>query len=58
MTGYIIQIDDGLGGAFTTVQDSLDLILIISGLESSREYKVRYAARNIIYDSENMFECD
>ena len=43
--------DDGLGGDFTTVHDSLELELILSGLESSRFYRIRYAARNIIFDS-------
>jgi hypothetical protein len=32
--------------------------LILSGLESSRFYRIKYAARNIIYDSGNLFECD
>lgn len=58
VTGYIVQMDDGLGGNFMTVHNSLYLDLILSGLESSRFYRIRYAARNIIYDSGNLFECD
>ena len=58
VTGYIVQMDDGLGGEFVTVHDSLYLYLILSGLEQSRFYRIRYAARNIIYDSSNIFECD
>jgi len=58
VTGYIVQLDDGLGGPYGQVHNSLSLDLILSGLESSRFYRLRYAARNIIYDSGNMFECD
>jgi titin len=58
VTGYIVQMDDGLGGEFVTVHDSLYMDLILSGLESSRFYRIKYAARNIIFDSGNMFECD
>jgi hypothetical protein len=50
--------DDGLGGSFTTVHNSLYTNLTLSGLETSRFYRIKYAARNIIYDSGNMFECD
>lgn len=50
--------DDGLGGQFVTVHDSLYLYLILSGLESSRFYRIKYAARNVIYDSGNLYECD
>jgi len=32
--------------------------MIAAGLESSRFYRIRYAARNIIFDAENLFECD
>lgn len=58
VTGYIVECDDGLGGAYEVVHDSLYLELILSGLESSRFYRIRYAARNIVYDSSNLFECD
>jgi hypothetical protein len=58
VTGYIVQIDDGLGGDFTTVHDSLALTLIMTGLETSRQYRIQYAGRNIIYDADNMFDCD
>lgn len=47
--------DDGLGGDFMTVSDSLTLNLIFSGLVQSRLYRIKYAARNIIYDAKNMF---
>jgi hypothetical protein len=51
--------DDGLGGSFVIKHNSLFVDgLILSGLESSRFYRIRYAARNIIYDSGNLFECD
>jgi hypothetical protein len=32
--------------------------MTMTGLKPSRYYRVRYAARNIIYDSGNMFDCD
>lgn len=40
------------------MHDSLFMTLILSGLEESRFYRIRYAARNILYDSGNLFECD
>lgn len=58
MTGYIVMIDDGLGGDFIQVQDSLNLAITISNLKSGRSYRVKYAARNIVYDQGNMFDCD
>jgi hypothetical protein len=58
ITGYIVEIDNGLGDAFEVVHNSMNLGLIITQLETSRHYRVRYAARNIIYDAGNMFECD
>ena len=51
----IVQMDDGLGGEFKTVSDALTLNLIFSGLQQSRFYRIKYAARNIIYDAGNMF---
>jgi hypothetical protein len=51
VTGYIVQIDDGNGGQYTEVHNSLDLTLILTGLESGRTYRIRYAARNIIFDA-------
>jgi len=50
VTGYIIMIDDGLGGDFKQVQDLLDTELTISNLRSGRTYRIRYAGRNIVYD--------
>ena len=50
--------DDGLGGKFTQIHNSLTLILIISNLKTGREYRIRYAGRNIVYDANNMYECD
>jgi hypothetical protein len=32
--------------------------LTLSGLVASRYYRIRYTARNILYDSGNLFECD
>ncbi len=58
VTGYIVQIDDGNGGEYTEVHNSLDLILILTGLKSGRTYRIRYAARNIILDASNLFECE
>ena len=58
VTGYIVQIDDGMGGTFTTVHDALTLDLIINGLQSGFTYRIRYTARNIVYDSNNMYACD
>jgi len=58
MTGYIVLIDDGLGGPFTQVQNSLSLQLTISNLRSGRSYRIKYAGRNIVYDQQNMFNCD
>ncbi len=55
VTSYIVQMDDGLGGDFQTMSDALTLNLIFSGLQQSRFYRIKYAARNIIYDSGNMF---
>lgn len=54
----MVDIDDGLGGAFTQIHNSLTLILIVSNLKTGREYRIRYAGRNVVYDSENMYECD
>lgn len=45
--------DDGKGGDYQIIQDSLSLNLILSGLQSSLVYRIRYAGRNIIYDSGN-----
>jgi len=50
ITGYIIMIDDGLGGDFVQVQDSLDTEVTISNLRSGRTYRIKYAGRNIVYD--------
>jgi titin len=58
VTGYMVEIDDGLGGTFTQIHNSLTLILIVSNLKTGREYRIRYAGRNIVYDSNNMYECD
>ena len=58
VTGYIVMMDDGLGGAFTQIQDSLNTQLTISNLYSGRTYRIKYAGRNIVYDQNNMFDCD
>lgn len=66
VTGYMVEIDDGLGGeaetppegSFRKVHDSLDASLIISTLSGGRIYRIRYAARNLVYDSGNLFGCD
>ena len=58
VTGYIVEMDDGNGGDFTVVHDSLELTLILTGLTSGSTYRIRYAGRNIIYDADNMFECE
>jgi len=53
VTSYHIQIDDGLGGSFTTIQgltsNSLSLSVSKStGVIAGRTYRVRYRARNAI----------
>jgi hypothetical protein len=58
VTGYIVQMDDGLQGPFIEVHNSLDLTLILTGLTSGRTYRIRYAARNIVIDANNLFECE
>lgn len=58
VTGYILLIDDGLGGSFTQVQDSLSTSIIISNLKTGRSYRLKYAGHNVIYDQGNMFSCD
>lgn len=50
ITGYIVLIDDGLGGDFVQVQDSLTTTLTISNLYEGRTYRIKYAGRNIVYD--------
>ena len=64
ITGYLVQIDDGLGDLHDgfkngrLVHDSLETSLIIRNLVGGRTYKVRYAARNLVYDSANLFSND
>ncbi len=58
VTGYIVMMDDGLGGIFTQIQDSLNTQLTISNLYSGRSYRIKYAGRNIVYDQNNLFDCD
>jgi hypothetical protein len=66
ITGYLVEIDDGLGGpdgtasasGFRRVHDSMETSLIINNLIGGRTYNIRYAARNNVYDSGNMFGCD
>ena len=66
ITGYLVEIDDGLGGpngtasasGFRRVHDSMKTSLIINNLIGGRTYSIRYAARNNVYDSGNMFGCD
>ena len=44
---------------FRTVYDTLEINnLIVNNLTPGRTYKLRYAARNLVYDSGNMFNCD
>ena len=67
ITGYMVQIDDGLGGSvstgaytgYYTVFDSMKTTnLIINNLVGGRTYRIRYAGRNQVYDSGNMFYYD
>lgn len=60
VTGYIVMIDNGLGDddSFKIVSDSLLTSLTINGLIAGRTYRVKYAGRNKVYDSGNMFEGD
>ncbi len=53
ITSYHIQIDDGMGGSFTTIQgltsDSLALTASkTTGIYAGRIYRVRYRAKNIV----------
>lgn len=52
------MIDDGLGGSFTEIHNSLTTSLTISNLKSGRTYRLKYAGRNIVYDQNNMYDCD
>ena len=46
---YEIQIDDGIGGTFVKLQDTLSLIgLKNTGIYAGRTYKLKYRARNAI----------
>ena len=58
VTGYLVEMDDGDGGDFTVIHDSLTLQLIVNGLQVGTTYRFRYAARNIVYDSGNLYESD
>lgn len=66
VTGYLVEIDDGLGGpagvgsatTYRRVHDSLELTLIINNLQGGRTYRIRYAGRNKVFDSGNMFYID
>ena len=71
VTGYLVEIDDGLGGLYDAnglrtasasgyrrVHDAMTTSLIINNLIGGRTYSIRYAARNKVYDSGNMFGCD
>jgi hypothetical protein len=66
VTGYLVEIDDGLGGlngtasasGYRRVHDAMTTSLIINNLIGGRTYSIRYAARNKVYDSGNMFGCD
>lgn len=60
VTGYILMIDNGLGddGSYVVKSDSLTLTISIGNLISGRTYRVKYAARNIVYDSNNLFGAD
>ena len=58
VTGYLVQMDDGLGGDYTLVHDSTTLTVTLSNLVAGRTYRLKYAGRNIVYDANNMFDCD
>lgn len=58
VTGYLVYMDDGLGGDYTLVHDSTTLTTTLSNLISGRTYRLKYAGRNIVYDADNMFDCD
>lgn len=36
----------------------METSLIINNLVGGKIYRIRYAARNAVYDSGNMFDCD
>lgn len=53
LTSYHVEIDDGMGGAYSSIKgdlaDDLSLIAIKdTGIESGRQYRVRYRARNVV----------
>ena len=60
VTGYMLMIDNGLGddGSFEVKSNSLKTSITINDLIPGRTYRVKYAGRNIVYDSGNLFEGD
>ena len=60
ITGYVVMIDNGLGDddSFEIISDSLQTSLTVNGLTAGRTYRVKYAGRNVVYDSGNMFDGD
>ncbi len=60
ITGYVVMIDNGLGddNSFEAKSDSLQTSITVNGLIAGRTYRVKYAGRNKVYDSNNMFEGD
>ena len=60
ITGYMLMMDNGLGDAdsFVVRSDSLQTSLTINGLTPGRTYRAKYAGRNNVYDSDNLFEGD
>ena len=60
VTGYMLMIDNGLGDddSFEVKSNSLKTSIIINDLIPGRTYRVKYAGRNIVYDSGNLFEGD
>ena len=55
ITGYLIQMDDGLGGDFELYSITTNLNLIIPNLKAGRTYRLKYAGKNKVYDEENTF---
>ena len=60
ITGYILLLDNGLGddGSFVVKSDSLSITISIGNLIPGRTCIAKFAGRNTVYDSNNLFGGD
>ena len=60
ITSYILLLDNGFGddGSFVVKSDSLSTTISIGNLIPGRTYIAKYAGRNTVYDSNNLFGWD